>query len=809
MNGFRLFRRDRKTCRCRQTSCQEPHGGGGVLIYIKDHYHSEIQEIAKEAESLWIKVSSKSCPQPLFINVTYHPPGINPTPTIQYLSESLRRITSSYPRSSIVIGGDFNRIDLTDLEFDFSLSILDSPPTRGDASLDLILTNRPDLILSTSCFVPSVESDHQALLMLPRCRIPPKRTKIQFVDYSFRGFQKLNDLLESESFAQVYTETDVNKAAALLDNKISECVKEAFPVRAISISDRDPVWITPRAKWLIEKKKRAVKRGKPTLCQHLNNKLEEIKVKHFQKNQSKLMWNNVDDISHRKYSQDTILYDGFDPEDLNIALANRSAAGTTVEFQPLSFDKTNRPPPKLTLSEVARAMQYCKRTSTGPARIPTFVYNEFWDILAPIYLHVWNNSLEQGAFPNNYKNANLIPLPKCSNARQTEDIRGISITSISSRLFERCVHKKWIQPKVERLGDTFQFAYKSKLSTIDCLLTLQQYVLSLLDQPLVDGIHLIMWDFSKAFDRINQELAAETFPKFISSPHICQWLYDFIINRHQRLIWQGKTLPYRPIERGCSQGTVGGPSIFSMFSDDICAKSQPSIAFKYSDDTNVLTPCKAFPTSTERWNLENEVQHFKECAQKKQLIINENKTKIIRFSLRKNSNCLCKYNRIFDEVQNNKILGIQFDSNCRFTTHVTVLIRSLKRSLFIIRDLQLNNFHKGDIEKVFNALIMTRIRYGISVYGCDAAALSKINKFLNRCFEKKLTSIKRSAEEILRLEDKRILDSILSNPMHPLLPFITSCPSQHNITRQQFTQLKPSTRTKLYSSIFCNRIRPF
>lgn len=383
------------------------------------------------------------------------------------------------------------------------------------------------------------------------------------------------------------------------------------------------------------------------------------------------------------------------------------------------------------------------------------------------------------------------------------------MTSISARLFEKCVHRKWIQPSIESIGDTYQFAYKSKLSTIDCLLTLQHYILSLLDLQSIDGVHLILLDFSKAFDKINQELAATTFPTFIHSPFICQWLYDFIIKRHQRLIWKKETCPYLPIDLGCSQGTVGGPSIFSMFTDDFRAQASSSKAFKYSDDTNILVPCVSAPSKQDQKSLQQEIHHFEKTANDKHMTINKSKTKLIRFNLTGNQFCPCEYNKTYETVSSSKILGIHFDANCRFTTQSKNLLSHLKRLLYIIRDLKLNHLPQHDINKVFQALIVSRIRYGISVYGSDPAVMTKLNYFLHRCHEKGFSSTPQSADDLLHLEDGRILDNILSNPLHPLLPFLTSCPATQNITRQKYSQLKPATRTKVFSLSFCNRVRPF
>ena len=100
-----------------------------------------------------------------------------------------------------------------------------------------------------------------------------------------------------------------------------------------------------------------------------------------------------------------------------------------------------------------------------------------------------------------------------------------------------------------------------------------------------------MIDFAKAFDCVNQEKAAVFYSQFIDSPHLRKGLYDFNVNRKQRLIWRDQPLEYVNIDRRCSQGTVGGPGIFSMYTNDARTIHDNTKIFKYSDDMNCLIPC--------------------------------------------------------------------------------------------------------------------------------------------------------------------------------------------------------------------------
>ena len=451
-------------------------------------------------------------------------------------------------------------------------------------------------------------------------------------------------------------------------------------------------------------------------------------------------------------------------------------------------------------------LKSCKRTSPGPSGIPYFVFCEHWMILAPLYWFVWNFSLSKGAFPKCYKRAEVLPLPKVKNAKSVEQVRGISVTSIAARLFERLVHRKWISQNILLRSDPLQFAYKCGFSTIDYLLYFQFFVLSQLDKKDTDGVHVVAVDFAKAFDSVDQELAAEEYRKFIDSPLLQKWLYDFSIDRSQRLNWRDLRCTYQTIDRGCSQGTVGGPAIFSMLTDDVSSSRSCCKVIKYSDDMSCVIPCLKKPSQLEKKIARNEFEDFRKCTERKKLVLNEDKTQQIRFSLNPTNENLCLCDPIDLTITSHlKLLGIIFQKNCLFTKHVNCLIAHCKSLLYLLRDFRLNRASIQDMDRLFRAVILSRIRYGISVYGCDRRALQKVNKFLHKCHSKNFISKPIDVYDILKAEDQRLMTNILCSPQHPLRPVLLTQRKSRS-TRHNFYGCKPQTRTKIFLRSFCNRI---
>ena len=815
IDGFRLHRRDREACSCRNKSCLRMHKGGGVLIYVHERFISDTFDASTNCESFWIKLS----PAPytgedaIFINASYHPPNSDCAALLDYLRSTVRSIDENYPRSPLFICGDFNRIDLEELESECGLFILDSPPTRDAARLDLVLTNLPEVINDISSFKSQVETDHLGLLIKPKRKTKPNRTKRCFRLFSFYGHRQLNHLLSHVDFKDFYSIDDIHEAAEWLEKTIFSCFDRAFPVKQVLISDKDPHWITPKVKWLINQKKQAKRRNNETKMQLFDKKIKTQKLHRLlqlRMSGTRVCWTEVDKITHRKQTSNKIASHAFEPHRLNYELSLRSAIRENTSRQPSPhYSLIGCSAPQLSLYDVMQVIKSCKRTSEGPSNIPYFIYREYWDILVPPFHHLWNRSLEAGIFPNCYKVANLLPLPKVKNAKHADDIRGISITPISARLFEKAVHRRWIAPKITSLGDPHQFAYKQGVSTIDCLLCIQHFILLNLDRAEVDAVHAILIDYSKAFDRVNQEKAAEQYSQFIESPHLRKWLYNFSTGRKQRLIWNDSPLSYQLIDRGCSQGTVGGPALFSMFTDDCKAAHQTSCIFKYSDDMNCLSLCLKQPSEKQKGILNKEVVNLLKYAIDKELDINIKKSKLMRFCLNRCPNCQCKQvDAQFDSIEEARILGITFQADCSFRKHCRRLVSELRRQLYIFKDLKLSNIPLRDIYTIFDSLIVSRIRYGLSIYGSDTKSIRRIDRFLERCFEKNLCPSPIRVLQLRQQEDQRQMNKILLNPRHPMYDYLTSF-SKSRTTRHGFASVRPYVRTTAFHNAFSNRVLSF
>lgn len=64
-----------------------------------------------------------------------------------YIISKSENIKNTFPESVLFIAGDSNKMHLVDVEFSCCVEVLPSPATRGDAVLDIVNTNRPNVMM--------------------------------------------------------------------------------------------------------------------------------------------------------------------------------------------------------------------------------------------------------------------------------------------------------------------------------------------------------------------------------------------------------------------------------------------------------------------------------------------------------------------------------------------------------------------------------------------------------------------------------------------------------------------------------------
>jgi hypothetical protein len=79
-------------------------------------------------------------------------------------------------------------------------------------------------------------------------------------------------------------------------------------------------------------------------------------------------------------------------------------------------------------------------------------------------------------------------------------------------------------------------------------------------------IRVIFFDISKAFDRAWHRGLLFKLKKMGIVGHLLLWFKDYLTNRKQRVVINGKESPWKIVNAGIPQGSILGPLLFQYLS---------------------------------------------------------------------------------------------------------------------------------------------------------------------------------------------------------------------------------------------------
>ena len=281
---------------------------GGVCLYINvkipyevlNQYHHPLLEV------LWVKTRPHRLPRGLsciIIGSIYHPPSAHAETMINYLLEQLASIESTYLNCDFMILGDFNNLDISRIKNQFRLKQLIQFHTRGNRTLDLILTNLEQYYHPPVRLSPFGLSDHFTVLIEPKLRTDHQTNKRIRQSRDLRPSRRaamgafINDFDWSILNQFQTCEEKLNYFQAV----ISTGMDILLPVKKSRICNNEPPWMNHHLKSLIHKRQLALATGNKHRFNHLRNavnrerkkcrsKFYESKVKQLKSSHPKQWW---------------------------------------------------------------------------------------------------------------------------------------------------------------------------------------------------------------------------------------------------------------------------------------------------------------------------------------------------------------------------------------------------------------------------------------------------------------------------------------------------------------------------------------
>ena len=241
----------------------------------------------------------------------------------------------------------------------------------------------------------------------------------------------------------------------------------------------------------------------------------------------------------------------------------------------------------------------------------------------------------------------------------------------------------------------------------------------------------IYLDLSKAFDTLNHSILIHKLKFYGINDTAIPLFKSYLSNRKQYVEYENNTSDTLLITTGVPQGSVLGPLLFIIYLNDIAKSSDIFDFICYADDTTLSSVLNYFGNSESfSGNINIELKKVYDRLKVNKLSLNISKTKFIIFhSPQQNVTIPLLYvdNTHIECVKNFNFLGIYFNQHMSWKYHINHIAKNISKSIGMMN--RLKSILPTHVKvMIYNALILSKINYGILTWGYESESILKLQK---------------------------------------------------------------------------------
>src|SRR6218665_3618241 len=302
IEGYQLFRRDR-IGRIR----------GGVAIYARDHLRATICSISndqRDLELLWVRISTEG--GTVLVGALYHPPKpiYAVDDLMDFIERSLDELLTAKGEVAVVLGGDFNQLNVLKLSSRTGLTPLVNVPTRNNKILDMLMA-LPGASYHIKVITSTVRTDHRAVLATTGEQVKDRAKKSEKRLYRRRTpghHAKLLQHLRNFDDSLLVSIPDPQLAWDGFYHLTLKWLNDYYPLRSVTVTSREPAFMTPDIKYLLRRKNRLMEQGRleeasamaakigRSIARSNSRHLRDLDTSHGTKN----LWRSVNNLTKVK-----------------------------------------------------------------------------------------------------------------------------------------------------------------------------------------------------------------------------------------------------------------------------------------------------------------------------------------------------------------------------------------------------------------------------------------------------------------------------------------------------------------------------
>jgi uncharacterized protein YacL (UPF0231 family) len=393
----------------------------------------------------------------------------------------------------------------------------------------------------------------------------------------------------------------------------------------------------------------------------------------------------------------------------------------------------------------------CNKAAGPDGIIGEFLkYSNDNELLIKFLVKFFNKLFSNGTYPDIWTESIIQPLHKKGDVNSTDNYRGISLLSITSKLYSHILNTRlnnWIEEN-EVIGEN-QAGFRRTYSTIDHVFTMY----ALIQRQLLyhKKLYAAFIDFRKAFDSVVREKLWNILSK--NGIKNDNKMYKAIVSMYRvvkaRVRVGGDLTEFFMCPRGVKQGEITSPVLFSLFIEELANEIRQRgrhgiqlmpdlievLILMFADDVILLsnTVC----------GLQTQLNILHETANKLGLVVNLEKSNIVVF---RNGGHLAATERwkygehVMTVVNMYKYLGVFLSTRLSFSHAMNdAACRAKKGVVCILRLLWSLGEKLPDLFfKLFDCQIQPILNYGAEIWGLVAniktieqVHLFALKRFLN------------------------------------------------------------------------------
>ena len=278
--------------------------------------------------------------------------------------------------------------------------------------------------------------------------------------------------------------------------------------------------------------------------------------------------------------------------------------------------------------------------------------------------------------------------------------RPIAISSIFGKIFETII-KNRLETYFNKykLLSPQQFGFRSGYGTSQALSAIVNFVADGFDQHIYTSATLL--DLHKAFDTMSHDILIGKLECYGVRGLPLELLTSFLTTRSQFVVCGNSVSSLLPCSFGVPQGSVLGPLLFLIFTNDFPHGIGAYQSVLYADDTTLLI------SGSTRDELESGVPGAESSASEwliaNKLKLNNDKTQRISFFTT-------------NGTEHVGLLGVRIDQSLRWKHHIEFLAAKLSTSLFALRRLR-SCLSTVALISAYYSIVHSHLTYAVTLWG--------------------------------------------------------------------------------------------